>query len=390
MKNTIDRIVVKNEIIDNIIDAIVSRDTFLVVGHKNPDEDCIASTVAMALLLSKFYKKTAIFQSYKIHERFDYLINICKYNAIEIVTSESEIPDTIDTVVCCDTPKPDMLDSCGRIESLLNDEKVLKIEIDHHIGADSKYLGDEGYCLVDEASSTCELIGRLALKLTKKQQLLRDYKIEDLLSRNIVLAILTGVVGDSKLGSFLKSRREKRYYDILSNVYNSVLSDTTTKTTNLSNIKEIFDELQRLSKDEEECSQYVIRSKSFSSSIGFVILDEKAIDTIRTICDGDTLASVARKITDTLARESRKLGLIAHHDYSTDSDLVQFKLRRSKEFKSFDLRKVLDIFSIENGGGHEGAIGFRIPKEKIGDLNDYVDTLIIGIEKALPAEHNSN
>ncbi len=43
---------------------------------------------------------------------------------------------------------------------------------------------------------------------------------------------------------------------------------------------------------------------------------------------------------------------------------------------------VLPLFGIRNGGGHEGAIGFRLPRKEISDLGAYVADLISGINEA--------
>jgi hypothetical protein len=104
------------------------------------------------------------------------------------------------------------------------------------------------------------------------------------------------------------------------------------------------------------------------------------VETLRGEFDNDTIVSVARGVADVLAEESKWLGLVCYPDPPDESDLVQFRLRRSHRYKTMDLRTVLKRFSIANGGGHEGAIGFRVPKEKIEDLEDHVETLIRGIE----------
>jgi len=53
-KTGISSIKTRNLIINNILEAIAIRDCFLVMGHKNPDEDCISSMIAIGLLLNKF------------------------------------------------------------------------------------------------------------------------------------------------------------------------------------------------------------------------------------------------------------------------------------------------------------------------------------------------
>lgn len=382
-KRPIKSIAEKNRIIGNIVDAIVSREHFLMIGHRNPDDDCIASMVAFSLILEKFDKDARIFLKGPVHEHFQYLLNICKYNSIRIENSLNHAAKLIDTIVVCDTPKPSMVEKDEGLEKLLKDKDVLVVEFDHHMGADSTYIGHEGYRLVTEASSAAELIGHLAFKLNRRSDLLSQYQIGDLFSRNVVLAILTGIIGDSKMGQLLKSSREKRYYQIFSGIFNNLLARETTKDTNFSNMRELFSELLRLSKKEETCYNYFLERKKLSSSIGWVVLKESDIQHLFNTCDGETIVSVARAIADTLAEESGKISLVVYYDNPSESDLIQFRMRRAQDFKTYDLRNILDLFDIEDGGGHEGAIGFRLKKEKLADLDTFIEKLLAGVEQAI-------
>jgi nanoRNase/pAp phosphatase (c-di-AMP/oligoRNAs hydrolase) len=384
MKQVLRSIHEKNRIIDNIIHAMTERESFLLLGHRNPDEDCIASMVAFALLLSKFMRQVTICLPLKVHPHFQYLINICRYNSIQVLRSCGGALNRIDTVVICDTAKPSMVISNPVIKGLLGDPGVLKIEIDHHVGADSEYIGDPGYCLVTEATSASELVGHITLKLGRKTGLLQRFQIENPLSRNIVLAILTGIVGDTNMGRFIKSRREQRYYRIFSNLFNRMLAEKTVKDSNFKNIDEIHGELQRLSSEEDACHRYFQRRKRFSRSIGYVALDDEDARILFKISDEETVVSVARAMANELAEESGKISLVAYYDHSGHSDLVQFRARRSHRYKRFDLRAILEAFSIRDGGGHEGAIGFRVPRDQVEDYQEYVQGMIAGIEAMLP------
>jgi len=53
-KQAIETIHEKNMIVDNIIRAFQEKNFFLFLGHRNPDEDCIGSMVAFALIVGKF------------------------------------------------------------------------------------------------------------------------------------------------------------------------------------------------------------------------------------------------------------------------------------------------------------------------------------------------
>jgi single-stranded DNA-specific DHH superfamily exonuclease len=185
------------------------------------------------------------------------------------------------------------------------------------------------------------------------------------------------------MGLYLKTEREKRFYEIFSAMFNEMLAQKTTRRTNFSDMKQVFREIQTLSKDEEKCFNYFIERKRFSDKIGYVVLEEEDTAGLFKVFDNQTIVSVARAVADILAEESKWLGLVGYYDPPEESDLIQFRLRRSGVFKKLDLRTVLKMFSIRNGGGHEGAIGFRIPKSEVDDLEKYVDTLIRGIEASI-------
>jgi len=387
MKEGIATIAEKNRIINNIIEAITTRDHFLLIGHKNPDEDCIASMVAFSLLLSKFYKKAHLVICGKVHPHFQYLLNICRYNSIEIVEDCRKIPENISTIIIVDTPKSSMLQKFPGSSSILSDGNILKIEIDHHLEADSDYIGDNGYCLVDEASSASELVGIIAFKLKNRTRLLETHQVFELFSRNFVLAVLTGIIGDSKMGKYLKTNREKWFYRNFSNMFNQLLSKKTHKDSkNLSTMKEVFDELEKLSEKEDACSRYMMKRKnSCSSVIRSVVLKPADMEYLKVNYDHETIITVARYTADKLAEESGYLSLVVYYDDPDISNLIQFRMRRSHYFKNLDLRKVIDHFSIENGGGHPGAIGFRIDRDLIENIDEYVNLLISGTEALVKA-----
>jgi nanoRNase/pAp phosphatase (c-di-AMP/oligoRNAs hydrolase) len=375
----------KIRIIDNIIDAIAARQRFLMLGHRNPDDDCIASMVAFALLASKFSKHIWMYLGKPIHEHFRYLLNICTYNSIPILYQEDSLSVPIDTVALFDTAKPSMIEANDRVNRIIADEHTLKIEVDHHLGSDSEYFGPRSHSLVTEASSSSELVGQILLRLKDNEELLKRFQINDLLSRNIVLAVLTGIIGDSKMGLYLKTEQEKQYYHTFSAMFNEMLAEKTTRRTNFSDMQQVFQEIQRLSKNEEKCFNYFMDRKRFSEKIGYVVLGQADIEELSRHFDNDTLVSVARGTADMLAEQSGWLGMVGYVDVPEQSDLIQFRIRRSHLYKALDLRTVLKALSITNGGGHEGAIGFRVPKTEIGDLDRYVAGLIRKVEEMIQA-----
>jgi nanoRNase/pAp phosphatase (c-di-AMP/oligoRNAs hydrolase) len=375
-KKKINTIHERNKITGRIINAIVKRKSFLICGHENPDEDCIASMIAFAILLTKFDKTVQLYINGFINENLNYLLNICKYNSIKVINDKSNIKRNIDTIVICDTAKKSMLDINNRIRTLFKKKEIIKIEIDHHIGGDSEYIGDKKYSLVDEASSASELVGFIALKLRNMKNILMHFFILDPFSRNFILAILTGIVGDTNMGQYLKSKREKVYYKIFSKLYNTMLMKLTVRETNLTKIEDIAKALHSLTIQEEGCYNYVIRKKQFLNSIGYIILQKKEMDYIKKHFDYDVLITVVKTIADELAEESGKLSMVVYFDDHGGDKLYQFRMRRSQTFKKYDLRKVMDLFNIADGGGHEGAVGFRFPVNTVNDIEEYSNNLI--------------
>lgn len=370
----------KNRIVDNIIGEIVSRDSFLLVGHKNPDEDCIASLVAFALVLSKFNKNVTVSTCRKIQEQLNYLLNICKYNSITILQGCEADINHFSCLVVLDTPKPDMIDTNDTIQSLMEDPSVRKMEIDHHLASDAAYSGDEGYCLVSNASSTCELIGFLGLKMLKRRDILEQFGIDALFSRNLALAILTGIIGDSKMGKFLKTNRERWFYKTFSNMFGSMLSELTVQgSSNYASMEDVFKAIESLSTEENECFVRVMKNKVIRANLGYSVLSERESLDVFAKYGNEIVVAVTKAAADKLSEESGRLGLVVYYDAPEISNFIQFRLRRNHRYADLDLRDVLSKFRIVNGGGHPGAVGFRIEKQETVDLVSYVENLVEGI-----------
>jgi len=387
-KQAIATIAEKNRIVDNIIEAISTKDNFLLVGHNHPDEDCLAAMVAFGLLLSKMEKQSYILVCSDINENYRYLLNICRFNSITVVEECSAVPPEISAMIVLDTPKPEMMMIAGKTERYRPKPEMLVMEIDHHLGADGMYCGDEGYCLVDEASSSCELIGYLAFKIRNRQKTDPHLKSEKIFTRNFVLAVLTGIIGDSKMGKYLKSNKERWFYNLFSKMFSEILDkETFSSSANLSNMKEVYNEIFRLSEDEEKCFIFMMDKKDCVPKICCAVIDSRNSEEMHSRFDHETVVNISRTVADRLAEESGYLSLVAFYDHLDHSNFIQFRMRRSESFRTLDLRDLIEKFNIENGGGHKGAIGFRIEREKMPDLEAYVSRVLNGtgklIEKSL-------
>lgn len=370
----------KNRVVRALVGALVEKESFLIVGHKDPDEDCVASMVAFSLLVNKFGKKAAIVLGPTLQRTFTYLLKICRYNSIDVV-QEGPLP-ACDALVLVDTPKPELIDRRELYAELENNPSVIKIELDHHIGADSSYFGDEGYRLVYEASSTCEIIGQLAMKIENDKALMGKYEIGELLSRNLVLAIISGMIGDSQMGRFLKSRRERWFYARFSALFETILAQKTISGSgNFSSKEQVFKALAALSDSEEACYGFMSRNVQSIGRVRFAALDAEASRQVFSTYGNETVVAVSKALVDALAETSGCLGLVGYYDDPGLSPFAQFRLRRSQSFTSLDLREVLARLRMTNGGGHPGAVGFRIEREALPDI----EAAIRGFAEALDA-----
>jgi nanoRNase/pAp phosphatase (c-di-AMP/oligoRNAs hydrolase) len=340
--------------------------------------------VSFALLLRLFARQATIYFGAQPHEHFHYLLDICRFNGIRLLLPDTPLPAGIEAVVVCDTPKPAMIEASAAVRELAARPDVLRIEIDHHFGADSGYFGDPGFRLVAEASSSAELVGHLLMKLQHRRDLLERFQVADLFPRNVVLAILTGIIGDSQMGKFLKTSRERRTYEVFSAKFDEMLARSTVKRSNFFTMDEVFSELQKLSAAEEHCYEALYARRRIAGSVGVVTLSAAEMAPLYGACDDETVVTTSRSVADQLAEDSGRLGLVVYHDNPARSDLVQFRLRRSGRYKEYDLRSLLARLGITNGGGHEGAIGFRVPRGEVGDFDAFLVRLLAAIEDALP------
>lgn len=374
VKKNISSIAARNVVFRNIIRAMDEGESFLLLGHVNPDEDCIGALVAFALLARKMRKRVVVYLRNPIPRQFSYLSSICEFNAVQIVCGRPIPPERYSAIAVLDTPKPAMIDIDAESKGLLADPLIRKLEIDHHLETDAEYFGDEEFRLVSDASSSCELIGFLAFKIDRDRTLKERYEIKDVFSRNLVLAVLTGIIGDSRMGRYLKTARERRLYQWVSALFDTMLMQKThTGSDNFKTKEQIFEAIASLSRGEESCFTRLNAFRRRSPRFDYIVIPEEEARMLREEFGDEPFISVVKQTADTLAEENGTFGLIV---YADSDGLVQFRVRRSRGYAGFDLREILSRLSLADGGGHPGAIGFRIPKSELTDPASYTEELV--------------
>lgn len=380
-KHSFQTIAERNRTLTRFLEVMRKRKSFLLLGHDLPDEDCIAALVSMALLIQKFDKDVTLYVRDQIPDQLSYLTSICAYNRIQILQGPAYSRQKPDVICILDTPKPDMVALNLDIAQFLTDPGILVLEIDHHLSADAALSGRDGYCFVNRASSTCELIGFICYKLENRKDILDEFQITDLFSRNLVLAMLTGMIGDSKFGLMLKNHRDAFFYALFTNRFSKLLRSSLYKNSkNYSSMTDIFKTIQSLSVEEKELYQKLLELARYSGRTGLVVLDEEESRNYLGRCEYSLFVKVIKSVTDFLSESSGTAGLTVYYDMPEISDLVQFRVRTSRNIHDIDLRLILLDFGITDGGGHPGAIGFRIPKKSVPDLPAFISRILEKIE----------
>ena len=366
----------RNRIINNIIDALLQREKFLVVGHVNPDEDCLGAMTAMALIIRKLGKEVAVCLSVELHTDLSFIHDIWKFNDIQVIDPQMPAKAFLDwdTVIICDTPKPSMLDICTPIRTLMSRRDVLKIEIDHHISADSAYSGNDNHCLVTSTTSTCILIAQLMYKLSQHTTLLRQYHIATIYSRSTVLMVLIGMIGDTGKGHFIQSSKNSRMYNLLIRRMNRMLTAGTHDNAEyITNIEDIYHKFATILPSNRQIQRYIYARAVIRSRIGCLFLDNVESEYLSANYRTQEIVNSLRATADQLAEESGCISLICYQDIR--NNLLQCRSRRNQTYNKLDLRQFLERFKVENGGGHAGAIAFRFPLDTIEDIPKFCNSM---------------
>jgi nanoRNase/pAp phosphatase (c-di-AMP/oligoRNAs hydrolase) len=184
------------------------------------------------------------------------------------------------------------------------------------------------------------------------------------------------------MGRYLKTKKERWYYEMVSARFHALLGNVVPETVKFST-DDMFDIIYTFSVQDKRCFDALMDFSRESASIYYIALSGETSQMLIDRYGSERMVTVSKVAADTLAERSGRLGFVVFHDDERDSRFVQFRLRRSSLFNGIDLRTVLDKLKIDNGGGHPGAIGFRIPKAEINDFDSYTANMLEEIEKLL-------
>ena len=369
----------RNRVMKNIYNLVKTHRSFLIIGHECPDEDCYASTVAGALLLRKFNKHVSIFLETIPPENLKFLNSICKYNKINVYYGTMPPIRSVEMLCIFDTPKPDMIAANGCIYGFMHNPSIPKIEIDHHFGSDAAYIGDPDYSLVLHASSTCEILCRMCYKLATHPEIRQRYSIEELYSRNLVLTLLTGMLGDAKMGNYISNLHDKEVFDYFSKHLNLMLRISTNssgRTKKIESMERLLDVMEATDAETEKAYNTIIERAVYTGRVGAVILSEGESGAFFDSIEYAQFTGMIKVATNTIAERAGGVGISAYYDSPDKSNKIQCRIRASEAVRGINLHQILTHFKLTDGGGHPGAIAFRLPRE----FGNSLHTLVADIE----------
>lgn len=370
----------KNETMGNIFNLIMRSSSFLILGHSYSDVDCISSMLAISLLLRKFNKYVTMYVKDRFPSSVSFFKEICEYNEISLLVGTTEELEKPDVIFILDTPKPEMIALDENILNFFLQKYIPKIEIDHHFSKDARHSGDPPYSLTLRASSSCEIIAWMCQKLVKHTNLLEKYGISDIYSRNIVMVMVAGMMGDAKMGNYLSTKRDISFYHYFLNKFDNILHKSHYKgSKNIGSVEEVLHLLEEFSKEEISFYNILKQEVKYEENIGILLLDEcNSYKLQNKAPDFQLFIDIIRRLTGDLSDFPNEASVSCFYYPTSISSFVEFRVRAGEQVKGVDFRCIIEKLQVPegNGGGHPGAICFKVDRNSITDIKEYMKKML--------------
>lgn len=134
----------KSNNISQVAKYIAAWDSFILIGHEDPDGDCLGSVFSLGLLLKNLDKKVKVGLYKPLNNKYSFIKNNLELDYF-IVEETTEIKEDT-AIIALDSSDSERL---GPAKNLLQNHKILNI--DHHI--DNKHFGDINYVSPDSAAT---------------------------------------------------------------------------------------------------------------------------------------------------------------------------------------------------------------------------------------------
>ena len=382
------------------LDVINSSESFMFSGDIDPDS--VGSMLSLSLYLNELGKKVFVIFPEFLGEKLDFFEKIIEYNSITILRKKEQIlaaKDEIDTIVFCDTANRKLVPHYSFIAENIFVKKPKVIEIDHHFGADSEELIDYSIKLFREANANTEIIGELLLSYHEKYHESSDPFDQ----RNIILCLITGILGDTVGGKIITYKKD---YDYWMDLLQSRLKNITRwrkennqrvldcKDSKFGDSKQILDYLNRLTAEQKACFNMLNNRVEIKGRIGFLNLlgsnQEEVKNTYKPF-NSYWFADIQNLLLNSVPEKSGCAGMLVFEGENAAGENCFFiKIRRAANFSGIDLRtaedKLKSLFGdlYMGGGGHAGAVSFRVHRmdekeilEKIETFCDFLNEILM-------------
>ena len=361
-----------------ILTLIKERENFFF--YFSPDFDSVCSSLAFALYLKRIKKNVLIYFPLEKDECFDFLFKIADYNKIPIIFTLNDLVTELSAkeyvFSVFDTPNKALLPNFETVYSIFESYTMQEsIEIDHHFGNDSEQIFSKSFSLFKYANSCCDIIADYFWLCGADEKEREDVYFP----RNIVLTLLTGICSDTQLGKFCQVAEEKNWFDF----FTERLGKLTWKdSANFKTPEEIFGVITRKDKVKSFLIEKMMKNEIIENGLG--ILSVPNVEKSENLLAEDglfcSLEDISDELVNILPEKAGKVGIFIYFDGKKEKYMI--KIRRSTTFQDLDLRTLdvllMDLFkdNFSGGGGHPGAVSFRISQNmKYEDFSDTVNKL---------------
>ncbi|MBI5427420.1 MAG: hypothetical protein HZA02_03980 [Nitrospinae bacterium] len=376
--------------IHKAVELIHHKKNFVFCANLDPDS--VGSMLALALYLRLFDKTVHIVLPEPLGNNLDFVYKIIQYNAIHVIDAPgkiSGIESAVEAVMFFDTANPKLLPFYSEIRDRLLTRKLPAVEFDHHFGTDSEALTSNGIKLFRKANANTEIVGELLLRLHETS----PHSADPMSRRNILLSLLMGLLCDTLGGKVVHHRED---YDYWMEKLSQCLEKETRwrdarpgrppedKASKFGDPGVLLEYLNRMTHEQERCLDALTERTAIDRGVAVLNLLNSTYSQVRTYCrpfESDWFSEVRGFLLNTVPEMSGKVGIVCFHGKDTaGKDCIFIKMRRAVGYSGFDLRKAEDKIretfpsQYMGGGGHAGAVSFRIhPRDE--------DQFLSGIEE---------
>lgn len=361
--------------LNEAVQLLRSRRSFFFCGFL--DADALGTMLSLALYLRQLEREVHILLPHSPQGNLDFLEDIIHHNHIHTVNHRDEIvalKDEVDTVIFCDTANPQLVSQFPAIQECFLDQQIPTIEIDHHFGNDSVALSEYGVRLFREANASSEIAAELMQEFHHHYPEFPNPFVE----RNILLCLLIGMVTDTVGGQITPVKKDYAYW--LTLLGDNLKSGTYTNDgrpplplgqKNISSPEDLLNHLHQLTEEQTNWINTLEARIVLNRGVGYLsLLDATLQDLHKDFIfeDWPGYIPVREYLLNRVPQKAGKAGILFYQGTGPDGGLCLYlKIRRAVDYSHWDLREaesmVQSVFGEKNylgGGGHPGAVSFRI------------------------------